>query len=111
MLRHHPAGARPLVRDHVGHPRPEHRVGDEHRGQQKDEHHPRLGVEAVGFQGLVGPAGMPREVVERLSTELAKVVMEHGGKPMPEPWYKRILHRRSTKVIYLSAPVPIRIVD
>lgn len=44
-------------------------------------------------------------------TELAKLVMEHGGKPMPEPWYKRILRSRATKVIYLSEPVPIRIVD
>jgi len=33
-------------------------------------------MEAVGFQGLVGPAGMPREVVERLSTELAKVLAQ-----------------------------------
>ena len=44
-------------------------------------------------------------------TELAKVVMTHGGKPMPEPWYKRILHSRATKVVYLSEPVPIRIVN
>ena len=32
------------------------------------------GMEAAGFQGLVGPAGMPREVVERLSGELRKVL-------------------------------------
>ena len=32
------------------------------------------GMEAVGFQGLVGPAGMPKDVVERLSTELRKVL-------------------------------------
>ncbi len=32
------------------------------------------GMEAMGFQGLVGPAGMPREIVERLSAELAKVL-------------------------------------
>ena len=31
-------------------------------------------MESVGFQGLVGPAGMPREVVERLAGELAKVL-------------------------------------
>jgi lipoprotein-anchoring transpeptidase ErfK/SrfK len=42
-------------------------------------------------------------------TDLAKLVMEHGGKPMPEPWYKRILHRRTTKVIYLSDPIPVEI--
>ena len=31
-------------------------------------------MEAVGFQGLVGPAGLPKEVVDRLSTELRKVL-------------------------------------
>lgn len=44
-------------------------------------------------------------------TELAKLVMAHGGKPMPEPWYKRILHRKTTKVIYLETPVAIAIAD
>ncbi len=32
------------------------------------------GMEAVGFQGLVGPAGMAKEVVDRLSAELRKVL-------------------------------------
>ncbi|MES2185129.1 MAG: tripartite tricarboxylate transporter substrate binding protein [Pseudomonadota bacterium] len=32
------------------------------------------GIEAVGFQGLVGPAGMPKEVVERLAQAVEKVV-------------------------------------
>ena len=31
-------------------------------------------METVGFQGLVGPAGMPREVVDRIAGELAKVL-------------------------------------
>ncbi len=31
-------------------------------------------MESVGFQGLVGPANMPKEVVERLSNELAKAL-------------------------------------
>ena len=31
-------------------------------------------MESVGFQGLVGPAGMPKEVVDRLAAELAKVL-------------------------------------
>ena len=44
-------------------------------------------------------------------TELAQLVMEHGGQPMPEPWYRRIFHRRTTKVIFLKAPVPIEIQD
>lgn len=37
-------------------------------------------MEAVGFQGLVGPAGMPREVVDRLSAELAKVLAQPDVK-------------------------------
>ncbi len=34
------------------------------------------GMEAVGFQGLVGPAGMPKDVVDRLATELAKALAQ-----------------------------------
>jgi lipoprotein-anchoring transpeptidase ErfK/SrfK len=41
--------------------------------------------------------------------QLAQIVMDRGGKPMPEPWYRRIFHRRTTKVIYLKAPVAITI--
>ena len=37
--------------------------------------------------------------------ELGQLVMEQGGKPMPEPWYRRIFRRRTTKVVYLSTPV------
>jgi tripartite-type tricarboxylate transporter receptor subunit TctC len=33
-------------------------------------------MESVGFQGLVGPAGMPREVVDRLAAELARVLAQ-----------------------------------
>jgi lipoprotein-anchoring transpeptidase ErfK/SrfK len=42
-------------------------------------------------------------------TRLTRLVMEHGGKPMPEPWYRRIFRRKSTKVVYLETPVPIAI--
>ncbi|MDO9360608.1 MAG: tripartite tricarboxylate transporter substrate binding protein [Polaromonas sp.] len=34
------------------------------------------GMESVGFQGLVGPAGMPKEVVDKLASELAKVLAQ-----------------------------------
>ena len=34
------------------------------------------GMESVGFQGLVGPAGMPKEVVDKLSGELAKALAQ-----------------------------------
>lgn len=43
-------------------------------------------------------------------TRLAQLVMEQGGKPMPEPWYRRILHRKTTEVVYLSTPVAVEIV-
>ena len=34
------------------------------------------GMESVGFQGLVGPAGMPKEVVDKLAAELSKVLAQ-----------------------------------
>jgi tripartite-type tricarboxylate transporter receptor subunit TctC len=37
-------------------------------------------MESVGFQGLVGPAGMPRDVVDKLSAELAKVLVQPETK-------------------------------
>ena len=43
------------------------------------------------------------------ATRVAQLVMTHGGKPMSEPWYRRIFRRRTTKVIYLSTPVRINI--
>jgi tripartite-type tricarboxylate transporter receptor subunit TctC len=33
-------------------------------------------METVGFQGLVGPAGMPKDVVDRIAAELAKVLAQ-----------------------------------
>jgi|SRR6185436_2788495 len=42
-------------------------------------------------------------------TDLGKMVMTYGGKPMPEPWYRRIFRRHTTKVVYLTTPVPIAI--
>ncbi|MEO5669136.1 MAG: tripartite tricarboxylate transporter substrate binding protein [Ramlibacter sp.] len=37
-------------------------------------------MESVGFQGLVGPAGMPKDVVDKLSAELAKVLAQPDVK-------------------------------
>ena len=34
------------------------------------------GIEAVGWAGLVGPAGMPAAVVERISRDFAQVLAE-----------------------------------
>lgn len=42
-------------------------------------------------------------------TELAKLVMAHGGKPQPAPWYRRIFRSRQTKTVYLKNPIPIQI--
>jgi lipoprotein-anchoring transpeptidase ErfK/SrfK len=42
-------------------------------------------------------------------TQLAQLVMEHGGKPMPEPWYRRIFRRKTTTVVYLTAPIAVAI--
>ena len=32
------------------------------------------GLEEIGFEGLVAPAGLPRDVIERLSSELRKLL-------------------------------------
>ena len=42
-------------------------------------------------------------------TRLAQLVMEQGGKPMPEPWYRRVFRRKTTKVVYLTVPVSLEI--
>ena len=38
------------------------------------------GLEAIGFEGLVAPAGVPREVIERLSSELRKLLATADGR-------------------------------
>ena len=54
--------------------------------------------------------GEPREGFALFLQEVpGSMVMEYGGKPQPEPWYRRILRRRSTKVVILSQPVGIEI--
>jgi len=42
-------------------------------------------------------------------TRLARLVMEHGGKPMPEPWYRRVFRSRATKVVMLTSPISVEI--
>ena len=44
-------------------------------------------------------------------TELAKAVMAHGGKPMPDPWYRRVLRSRQSKAVNLAAPIRVVIRD
>ena len=41
---------------------------------------------------------------------LAQEIMAHGGKPMPESWFQRVLdHFRDTRQVYLRTPVPVAI--
>lgn len=44
-------------------------------------------------------------------TELAKAVMEHGGKSMPEPWYRRVLVSRKSKWVTLTDPIEVVITE
>lgn len=42
---------------------------------------------------------------------VARYLMEHGGQPRDESWFKRILHFRSqTKTVYLDHPIPMTVV-
>ena len=43
--------------------------------------------------------------------ELAQQVMEHGGRPQPDPWYRRIFRSRKTTVVHLSQPVAMAVVE
>ena len=61
--------------------------------------------ESLGRDESHGCIRMGKEDVE----ELTRLVMEHGGKPMPEPWYRRIFRRKTTKVVYLQMPVAVEI--
>jgi lipoprotein-anchoring transpeptidase ErfK/SrfK len=42
-------------------------------------------------------------------SRLGKLVMKHGGKPMPDPWYRRVLRSKQSQAVRLSSPVPIKI--
>ena len=61
--------------------------------------------ESLGTAASHGCIRMSEEDV----TRLAQLVMEQGGKPMPEPWYRRIFRTKSTKVVYLEKPIAIGI--
>ncbi|MHB0971191.1 MAG: L,D-transpeptidase [Thermoanaerobaculia bacterium] len=40
---------------------------------------------------------------------LAKYVMEHGGNPRPESWFRRMFRSRKTKVVYLESPITMTV--
>jgi lipoprotein-anchoring transpeptidase ErfK/SrfK len=62
-------------------------------------------VESLGGPASHGCIRMAPDDVAKLG----QLVMEHGGKTMPESWWRRIFRRRTTKVVYLEVPVPIQI--
>jgi L,D-transpeptidase catalytic domain len=64
------------------------------------------GTDAVDSLGRAESHGCVR-MSESEVTELAKLLMTHGGKPKPEPWYRRIFHSRSTTVVMLTNKIPI----
>ena len=44
------------------------------------------------------------------AAEVGQYLMDHGGSPRPESWFRRVLRFRSqTKVIYLDNPITIEI--
>ena len=61
--------------------------------------------DSLGKAESHGCIRMHEEDVKRL----VQLVMEYGGKPMPEPWYRRVFRRKTTKVVYLDAPVTVEI--
>jgi lipoprotein-anchoring transpeptidase ErfK/SrfK len=60
-------------------------------------------VESLGLAASHGCIRMSPDDV----TQLARIVMEKGGKPKPQPWYRSILSRRSNPVVVTIDPVPI----
>ena len=66
------------------------------------------GTDAVDSLGDAASHGCVRMSAHDV-TELAKLLMDHGGKPMPEPWYRRIFHLHRTKVIYLTNPIAMEV--
>jgi lipoprotein-anchoring transpeptidase ErfK/SrfK len=45
------------------------------------------------------------------ATEVGKLVMKYGGKPLPEPWYRRVLRGKQAQGVVLSKPVPLVVAD
>jgi lipoprotein-anchoring transpeptidase ErfK/SrfK len=44
------------------------------------------------------------------AAELGAYLMEHGGQPEPESWFRRVLRFGRSTVVYLRNPVPMTIV-
>jgi lipoprotein-anchoring transpeptidase ErfK/SrfK len=67
------------------------------------------GTDDIGSLGAAESHGCLRMSPDDVMV-VGKFVMDHGGQPQEENWFKRILHsRREEKVIYLTNPVPITV--
>ena len=62
-------------------------------------------IESLGAPASHGCVRMSPEEV----TQLAQLLMEHGGKPKPLPWYRRIFRSKKTAVVVLARPIELRI--
>ena len=69
------------------------------------------GTADVGSMGYAESHGCLRMRPEDVM-KVGKWVMDHGGSPQEENWFMRLIHsRREEKIIYLSQPVPIEVVE
>ena len=62
-------------------------------------------VDSLGQARSHGCIRMAPEDVMRLG----RTLMEYGGNPQPEPWYRRILRRRTAKAILLQNRIPLKV--
>ncbi|MEO8576343.1 MAG: L,D-transpeptidase [Gemmatimonadales bacterium] len=69
------------------------------------------GTADVGSMGYAESHGCLRMRPEDVM-KVGKWVMENGGVPQEENWFMRLLHsRREEKIVYLSQPVAIEVVE
>ena len=69
------------------------------------------GTADVGSMGFAESHGCLRMRPEDVM-KVGKWLMENGGSPQAENWFMRLIHsRREEKIIYLSQPVPIQVVE
>ena len=69
------------------------------------------GTADVGSMGSAESHGCLRMRPEDVM-KVGKWLMENGGSPQEENWFMRLIHsRRQEKIIYLSQPVAIQVVE